>query len=1025
MLAALTLALALPAIQTVALEADLNTQSGAYSSEVDDANGFANALVEFGGHWYFTGRTVATGEELFRTDGFGVELVVDARPGPLDGDVFGLGVANGRLWFQADDGVTGPELWTSDGTAAGTHRVADVWPGSAGSGPRGWVAVGGDVLFTADDGVHGRELWRTDGSAAGTQLVLDLQPGVGGGASGTLYGDGARAYLRANDGVHGLEPWVSDGTPAGTLLLADVRPGSEGSYVGGADGAFRAWNGVTYFGAAVTSVDTEPWVTDGTPAGTAQLMDLYPGLIGSSPHFGSAVEYAGQLHFRARGPGGAELYRTDGTVAGTQLVVDLNAFGHSNPYGLTVSGGLLYFFAVSDPTLGRELHVSDGTAAGTNLVADVAPGFVNGIPLTQSFMVPRAGGVLFVGEGPGTGRELWTSDGTPAGTALVADLEPGTSGSNPESPAAGPSSTLLFIARTTATGEELFVYDGTAIAQLPELQPGPVTASSNLEAPHAVGGERLLFAADDGVHGKELFTWDPVNGASLVRDIHPGAASSAPQQFQTGWLGGALRTVFVATDDVHGTELWTTDGTAAGTQLLMEFLPGNATFPFPIWLTYHPQHQRVYFAADDGVSGWELWATDGSPAGTVRVSDLAVNTTFYPRELTPVGDRLYFVADDPSAGRELFVTDGTLAGTQLVQDIAPGTANSSPAQLTALGDELAFFATHPTTGTELWRADAGGAQLVLDIAPGGASGAQFSNELVVHRGAVYFAGDEPIAGRELWRSDLTGASTQRVLDLAPGVTDASPQQLLSAGERLFFQAQDAPSGSGTGQELWVTDGTAAGTSLVVDLRPGIAGSSPVPLLAASDGIYFSAIDLDVGTELYHTDGTAAGTQLVADIAPGLDNGSPNGLVAFEDRVLLVATHPLFGRELFRIDEPGALSRDLGLGGSGAHLAVSPPVMGGTALIEGNGKPPGTVGFLAMSKPLATPNTLLTAPGQVAWLDAATVRLVLSLVGADFSTTVAVPASPALVGLRQNLQTWYLPGAFPALTSNGVTITLGL
>ena len=296
---------------------------------------------------------------------------------------------------------------------------------------------------------------------------------------------------------------------------------------------------------------------------------------------------------------------------------------------------------------------------------------------------------------------------------------------------------------------------------------------------------------------------------------------------------------------------------------------------------------------------------------------------------------------------------------------------------------------------------------------------------VVHRGAVYFDADEPVAGRELWRSDLTAAGTQLVADIAPGTADASPRELLSAGDRLFFQAQDAPSGSGTGQELWVTDGTTAGTNLVVDLRPGSVGSSPTPLLVASDGVYFSAIEVDVGTELYHSDGTAAGTQRVADIAPGVDSSFPTGLVAFEDAVLLVATHPLFGRELFRIDEPGALSRDLGLGGSGAHLAISPPVMGGTALIEGSGKPSGSVGFLAMSKPLATPNTLLTLPGQVAWLDAATARLVLSLVGSEFSVSFGVPATPGLVGLRQNLQTWYLPGAFPALTSNGVTITLGL
>src|SRR5919202_1008300 len=104
-------------------------------------------------------------------------LVKEIRPGP-EWAANLLTDVNGTLFFVADDGVHGYELWKSDGTAAGTVMVKDIQPGPGPSVPVYLTNVNGTVFFAADDGAHGHELWRSDGTADGTVLVKDIQPGT-------------------------------------------------------------------------------------------------------------------------------------------------------------------------------------------------------------------------------------------------------------------------------------------------------------------------------------------------------------------------------------------------------------------------------------------------------------------------------------------------------------------------------------------------------------------------------------------------------------------------------------------------------------------------------------------------------------------------------------------------------------------------------------------------------------------------------------------------------------------------------
>jgi ELWxxDGT repeat protein len=142
-------------------------------------------------------------------------MVADINPGSNGSVPMGLTNFNGTLYFTADDGVHGDELWRSDGTAAGTFMVKDINPGSAGSngGTLNLTVVGGTLYLTASDGVDGVQLWKTDGTAAGTVMLttnLATAPRDLANINGTLFFDN-------NQGL-----WTSDGTGVGTVFVSAI-----------------------------------------------------------------------------------------------------------------------------------------------------------------------------------------------------------------------------------------------------------------------------------------------------------------------------------------------------------------------------------------------------------------------------------------------------------------------------------------------------------------------------------------------------------------------------------------------------------------------------------------------------------------------------------------------------------------------------------------------------------------------------------------------------------------------------------
>jgi len=170
--------------------------------------------------------------------------------------------------------------------------------------------------------------------------------------------------------------------------------------------------------------------------------------------------------------------------------------------------------------------------------------------------------------------------------------------------------TLLFARLDAEHGVEPWRSDGTAAGTvlLGDLNPGPAWSSPT---GGVAIGDRLAFFADDGVHGREPWISDGVDGAQLVLDVNPGAASSR-ERWDAAPLPIGDTAVFAAADAEHGRELWRTDGTAAGTVLVADIVPGAGSGS-PLQFTV--SGPRLFFAANDHVHGRELWALDLADLG--------------------------------------------------------------------------------------------------------------------------------------------------------------------------------------------------------------------------------------------------------------------------------------------------------------------------------------------------------------------------------------------------------------------------
>lgn len=412
----------------------------------------------------------------------------------------------------------------------GTVEMLGTFPGDYVFYFAGIPLPGGKLLFPGHSEANGHEPWVTDGTLEGTHMVKDIMPGAS-----TSLGDPfplfqgfdfqGRAYFLGQDETNGMQLWVSDGTEAGTTQFAEVNDPDE-------TGAITLeWSKnddhfiVTTPGGVLAS--------DGT---TTELMHPANTVSVKIPGITYSVSPGDWMYFlAAENPW--RLYRTKGTVATTEAVLDASVPAQVYPYLTEVNGMLYALTTISNTT--KLLRLDPATGQATT-VKDFAP-ITNGSGSNQNFYGFRELGdhFYFYGIEGDSHRQYWRSDGTEAGTVKITDFQPTAINGGPNPASANMiafDGHFVFTANSEEVGVELFASEGvvgiseTTIGHTPINAWVDVSGTLVVRCTEQLGAVRVLDATGREVAKKDNVRSEQVRilmtglsaGLYLVRSEHQG-----------------------------------------------------------------------------------------------------------------------------------------------------------------------------------------------------------------------------------------------------------------------------------------------------------------------------------------------------------------------------------------------------------------------------------------------------------------------------------------------------------------------
>ncbi|WP_456440935.1 T9SS type A sorting domain-containing protein [Psychroserpens sp.] len=452
-------------------------------------------------------------------------LVKDIRPGTASSLAGEMYESNGRLFFSALTNTIHPItqrfIYTSDGTDVGTVNLTIDYSTSITND----LAHNPDdniVFFTVDSDLY----FEVKNFSTNERTLQKLT--ISSNMSSTEYSISYATAINnfdarftqpifVNDKIIfnpfdatsnvGIEPHVFDIlNPTNSGIFKDIYSGPPSSTPQG----FTLFNGEYYFSATDgVSHGREIWKTDGTVAGTVFYLDIIPGIGFSDPDQLNVV--GSNLTFVANHDTvGRELFKTNGS-GNLGLIRNIHPSGDSNPLNVTNIDNTLYFNA-DDGSVGRELWKSNGnTSLGTVLLKDIN---ASGDSNPSKFMNVGTD-IFFIADDGVNGIELWKTDGTSAGTILVKNIN--LTGSSAPDHFTEYNSKLYFTANDGVNGTELWVSDGTSAGtNMIELNPNGDASVSNL----ILFNNELYFTADDSVSAKGNELWAYQDPALSVDDLN-------------------------------------------------------------------------------------------------------------------------------------------------------------------------------------------------------------------------------------------------------------------------------------------------------------------------------------------------------------------------------------------------------------------------------------------------------------------------------------------------------------------------
>ncbi|CAN5655402.1 hypothetical protein BH10BAC3_BH10BAC3_04520 [soil metagenome] len=655
--------------------------------------------------------------------------------------------------------------------------------------------------------------------------------------------------------------------------------------------SFAMLNNVCFFSADDGIHGGELWKSDGTVAGTYLVNDIYPGIDGSDIREITAAN--GLIFFSAfTEENGYEPWISDGTTAGTHLLKDIKVGADRSSPKEFVAVNSEVFFAVDDYAINTQLWKTDGTDAGTVMVKDLV---ASGIGYNMS-QLTACNDLLYFAAGTGSaGFQLFRSDGTNAGTSQVKQIVNYGYYTGPMQ--LTPVNNKLFFSIDDGTGRKLLVTDGTEIGTT--YAPGNGNVFMQAESmdysnakPFKLIGNDLFIAGYTVNEGSGLYKYN-VSGASqieLVKDLT--ALNNVVDYIVPNDITIVNdRLYFKVISYVNGLhdELWVSNGAADNTQIVKTFAPGENINSF---LKFG---SNLYFVKTDNVYGTELWKTNGTETGTVLVKDINAGAgSSTPDYLTVCSGKLLFQAADYIIGSELWQSDLTSGGTSLLKDINVTSTESSYAgalykSIVSTGDGVIFNAMTPAFGAELYKSDGteAGTVMLNDIAPG--SDWSYPNSFLYKNKATYFQANELTAyitgnykGVAIYKSNGQSSGLQRVtayLNLDKYSFRIINFNVTDRGEVYFILYNH----SNFEYELWYSNGTETSATM---LKTGLYYGNYI--VTVGNLAFFVAGDDEHGFELWKSDGTMHGTKMVNDINPGSDGSYPYSLVSYKNKLFFGA-----------------------------------------------------------------------------------------------------------------------------------------
>lgn len=777
-------------------------------------NGSSNPanFCNVNGTVFFTVNTDNGGHQLWKTDGTpsGTQFVYDLFLAGESGSFAQLTACNGKLFFRSYVSVVPPpggapsldlKLYVSDGTTAGTKVL-----GQTLSLPQNLTAVGTTLFLSgiSTNCPNGNQLLKVVGETI--YVVKSLQfPNDFGYTPGNFINVNGLLFFSAQNSFNGgRQIWISGGTTDNTKPMTNIISGygvSEIAHV----------NGTVFFSGVEAAL----------PPNSAGNHLFRLNSLNNVTHFPSSstrdlTVFGNRLVFTHSSQPGSILYSVG--VNDAALTILLNNWASN----LTVGGATLFFVSETAAT-GRELwksnadgtgpvqdfmsgpadaNISDlcargsevffasdgigGTIGGNELRS--SNGTLNGIVTVKN--IGRAGSypkefvkmgnfTFFTADDVDAGRELWKTNGTIGNAVRVADLIPGTTGSNPTNLIVitnGAVQTLFFEAKTPNNGRELFKLENTAGA-VPICISNIGTGASNAGIGNMTNVNGILhFTA----------TQNLLNLGDRIFKVNATRTGFEP-------TGGGM--TFANNLKAMGSTLFFTQSPQVGPRSLNKLGSANpiGTFnivagqadPIPQELTVIGT--RLFFTAANGAISRRVWVTNAAATSVSQVSSHAAS------DLTNFNGRLVFTAPTANiAGeRSILRVNVALNGADIL------TTGSSISSLRAAGTNLFFFQAFNQGLVSLSKITTNNnTPPTLRSFPEGNTG--LAIQMIVAGNNLYFTMSSATTGNELWKSNGTVNGTAPVSDIRPGVGNSNAQSLAVCGTDLFFSANNLTNG----QEPW-------------------------------------------------------------------------------------------------------------------------------------------------------------------------------------------------------------------------------